>query len=115
MRLCDKDVYDYLHMCISIVLFKKMGPPGAEIEVLRAMPDENGDVKVDYCYKGMRGFPSQCLVTKEGFVKIYSKSIETLENTVIYSGDSDCGNIFEWLENEKHLKLHFDDEDTFVI
>lgn len=115
MRLCDKDVYDYLHMCISIVLFKKMGPLGAEIEVLRAMPDENGDVKVDYCYKGMRGFPSQCLVTKEGFVKIYSRSIETLENTVIYSGDSDCGNIIEWLENDKHLKIHFDDEDTFVL
>ena len=115
MRLCDKDVYDYLHMCISIVLFKKMGPPGAEIKVLRAMPDEHGDVKVDYCYKGMRGFPSQCLVTKDGFVKIYSRSIETLENTVIYSGDSDCGSIFEWLDNGKHLRIHFDDEDTFVL
>lgn len=115
MRLNDKDVYDYLHMCISIVLFKKMGPPGAEIEVLRAIPDEHGDVKVDYCYKEMRGFPAQCLVTKDGFVKIYSKSIETLENTVIYSGDSDCGNIFEWLDNDRHLKIHFDDEDTFVL
>ena len=46
-RLSDKDVYDYLHMCISIVLFKKMGPPGAEIEVLKAMPDEHGDLIVE--------------------------------------------------------------------
>lgn len=115
MRLCDKDVYDYLHMCISIVLSKKMGPPGAEIEVLRAMPDENGDVEVDYCYRGMRGFPLRCLVTREGFVKIYSRSIAILEKTVIYSGDSDCGNIFEWLDNDGQLKIHFYDEDTFVL
>lgn len=115
MRLSDKDVYDYLHMCISTVLFKKTGLLGAEIEVLRAMPDEHGDVEVDYCYKGMRSFPSQCLVTKDGFVKIYSRSIETLENTVIYSGDSDCGNIFEWLNNGRGFRIHFDDEDTFVL
>ena len=115
MRLKDKDVYDYLHMCISIVLTKKTGPLCAEIEVLRAMPDENGDLNVEYRYKGLQYFPLQCLVTKDGIVKFYAKSIETLENKVIYSGDSDCGSIFEWLDNGKNFRIHFDDEDTFVL
>lgn len=115
MRLSDKDVYDYLHMCISMVMFKKCGPAALEIEVLKAHPTENGDIEVDYRYKEMPYYFLKCIVTKDGIVNLYSRNIETLQDICIYSDDSDCGNIFEWLSNDRHLKIHFDDEDTFVL